>query len=980
MPVAICFFLSGAAALILQVLWTRMLGHVFGATALAISTTLTVFMGGLALGSHLGGRYAPRLKRPLLAFAALETAVGLYGLLVPTLLAFMPNVLASVTSAEYGFWSYALARFLFVALILIVPTTAMGATLPILAEGVVKRSEKIASDVGRLYAANTFGAVAGAFLAGFVLIPGLGITNTVYLAAGIDLFVALVVVALGSIGGEALLLRIRRTQTADDVLRSVLDTGRIDVTPRERTLALIGFGVSGAAAMALEVLCSRLVGVVIGASTYSFTLILTTFLVGLAVGAAWMTRRIDRIADPVTWLGGVEVVVGLTAILTTAFADRLPLWLHSVARSAGVTMTQIYFTNFLIAAAVMLPATLALGAVMPLVVRIIAPQGTEHAGPIVGRAYALNTLGAIVGSFLGGFVMLPVLGVERGIHFASATSMLLGVALVMQRPRSLKWVASAALAGALLIAFGPRWDVRSWTAGLFRMYLATTVYREGWTPHGEVLFHEDGVATSVTVERQSDGVGVSLKVNGKVDASDIGDMPTQILSGLLPIMFHQDPKDVLVIGYGSGVTPGAVLQAPVEKLTVAEIESAVYEASNAHFAHVNHRPADDPRTSLVVDDGRNFLLRHAGRQFDVIISEPSNPWMTGAASLFTRDFFTIAKSRLAPDGVFLQWLQLYELGPDNIHALIRTFHASFEYVVMFTPDPRSNDTFLVGARHPLKMHRSRLVGMLEDPALRKELERAEVRRPEDMIGLFVVGGEDIPRLVGPGPLNTDDNSLIEYAAPRDLLTFAVADPDLPFIEEMEGERLEQLGRYFIGFRNDGDTLATTARALLSQGRLQDAKRFAEEARLEGADTAFLKRLIGYVDESDSQPVVVADAHTKDDETYAMSAYAMMQGKDRDALTLLESIEGVENKSLAHRFLYAFLCYRRDRFIDATYLIEKVVTDDAFVAANPAVLYYAGRIAYYDGEYRDGLDYFERFDAAMSTEAPVPVPVPVPNGE
>ncbi len=978
MPVAICFFLSGAAALILQVLWTRMLGHVFGATALAISTTLTVFMGGLALGSHLGGRFAPRLKRPLIAFAVLETAVGLYGLLVPTLLDFMPAALNAVASAEYGFWSYAVGRFVFVALILIVPTTAMGATLPILAEGVVKRSDKIASDVGRLYAANTFGAVAGAFSAGFILIPSLGITMTVYLAAGIDLFVAVAVVALGSIGGEALLLRIRQRKTADDILRGVLEIEPVAVSARERTLALFGFGVSGAAAMALEVLCSRLVGVVIGASTYSFTLILTTFLVGLAIGAAWMTRRIDRIADPVTWLAGVEIVVGLTAILTTTFADRLPMWLHAVAREAGVTMTQIYFTNFLIAAAVMLPATLALGAVMPLVVRIIAPAGADHAGPIVGRAYALNTLGSIVGSFLGGFVMLPVLGVERGIHVAGATSMLLGVALVMQRPRALKWVAGAALAGALLIAVGPRWDVRTWTAGMFRMYLATTVYRDGWSPHGEVVFHEDGVATSVTVERQTDGVGVSLKVNGKVDASDIGDMPTQILSGLLPVMLHPDPEDVLVIGYGSGVTPGAVLQAPVKKVTVAEIESAVYAASNQHFAHVNHRPADDPRTSLVVDDGRNFLLRNAGREFDVIISEPSNPWMTGAASLFTQDFFTIAKSRLAPDGVFLQWLQLYELGPDNIHALIRTFHASFEYVVMFTPDPRSNDTFLVGARHPLKLDRKRLAAMLEDPALRKELDRAEVRRPEDMIGLFLVGGEDIPRLVGPGPLNTDDNSLIEYAAPKDLLTFAASDPDLPFIEEMEGRRLDQLGRYFVGFGARPDDYRAAARSLLAQGRLADAKRFAEEARLEGADVSFLRRLIAYVDEVDSQPVVVASKDTKDDETYAMSAYTMMQGNDRDALALLESIEDVEDKSLAHRFLYAFLCYRRDRFIDASYLIEKVVADDAFVAANPSALYYAGRITYYDGHYRDGLEYFERFDAATGPhgepaegEAPAP---------
>lgn len=966
MPVAVCFFLSGAAALILQVLWTRMLGHVFGATALAISTTLTVFMGGLALGSHLGGKWAPKLKRPLVAFAVLETAVGLYGLLVPSLLELMPGVQRAIAPTEYGFWSYALARFAVVALILIVPTTAMGATLPILAEGIVKRSSEMASRVGLLYSANTFGAVVGAFSAGFLLIPNFGITTTVYLAAAIDLVVAVLVLGIGKIGGEALLLSVRRNaeERPDDVLLRVVPLETVRPTRGEQKLALFGFAVSGAAAMALEVLFARMIGVVIGASTYSFTLILTTFLVGLATGAALITRRIERIRDPVLWLAFAEITVGLTALIASMFGDRLPMWLHAVARSAGVTMTQIYFTNFLIAAAVMLPATLALGAVMPLVVRILSPDGEAHAGPIVGQAYALNTLGAIIGSFAGGFVLLPLLGVERGVHFASAISILLGLALAMNRPRPLAWGSGLALVAALLIAFGPRWDVRRWTAGLFRMYLARNVYARGWAPHGEVVFHEDGVATSVTVERQADGVGVALKVNGKVDASDIGDMPTQILSGLLPVMLHPGPKDVLVIGYGSGVTPGAILQSPIEKLTVAEIESAVYEASNTHFAHVNHRPGDDPRTSLVVDDGRNFLLRQEGRKFDVIISEPSNPWMTGAASLFTRDFFEIAKTRLADDGIFLQWLQLYELGPDSIHALMRTFSGVFDHVLMFTPDPRSNDTFLVGARHPLRLDRKRLQALLADEKLRKELKRANVEIPEQMIGLFIASEQEIKKLVGPGPINTDDNSMIEYAAPGDLLRYATADADLPFMDDIQGKRLQAMKKYFVGYPDDPASLIRTARSLLDHGRLDDAKAFLTAADMSGGETEHVRRLIGYVSEPDSQPVVVANDETKGDENYAMAAYTMMQGNDRDALAILESIEKVEDKSMAHRFLYAFLCYRRDRFYDAKYLMKGVMKDDLFVATHPTALYYAGRIYYYDGDYADAMQFFERFDVAI----------------
>ena len=804
MPVVVCFFLSGAAALILQVLWTRMLGHVFGATALAVSTTLTVFMGGLALGSHLGGRIAPKLKRPLFAFAVLESAVGLYGLLVPGLLTVLPDVQRALVDDDSGFWTFALLRFVLVTVVLVLPTTAMGATLPILAEGVVKRTGAMAAPVGRLYAANTFGAVVGAFGAGFVLIPKLGIQSTVVLAAGVDLFVAGVVLAIGFAGGEGALLAERRRLTPDEMLHRLEPIEPVPASLREQRLALVVFAVSGGSAMAIEVLGARLVGVVIGASTYAFTLILTTFLVGLAAGAALVTRRIDRIRDPLVWLAGAEVLAGVLVLAATVFADRLPLWLHSAALAGGVTMERIYATNFFIAAAVLFPATLALGAVLPLVVRVLSVGSSEHAGPIVGRAYALNTVGAIVGSFAGGFVLLPWLGVERGLQLAAVISIGLGLALVIGRAGRPRSVAVVALAGALLwVAVGPRWDVRRWTAGLFRMYLARNVYAEGWAPHGRVLFHEDGVASTVTVEQQDDGVGISLKVNGKVDASDIGDMPTQILSGLLPVILHPEARDVLVIGYGSGVTPGAVLQAPVERVTVAEIESAVYEASNRHFAHVNHRPAEDARSTLVVDDGRNFLLRQPEGRFDVIISEPSNPWMTGAASLFTEDFFAIATTRLAPDGVFLQWLQLYELGPENIYALIRTFQSVFAHVVMFTPSPRSNDTFLVGAANPLVVDHGRLSALLSIEAVADELERAEVTRPEQLIGLFLAAEDQLVSFVGPGPLNTDDNSRIEFAAPRDLLTYATKDPELPFIDRIEGTRLEAMGRTFSGFPDDG---------------------------------------------------------------------------------------------------------------------------------------------------------------------------------
>ena len=974
MLVAVCFFLSGAAALILQVLWTRMLGHVFGATALAVSTVVTMFMGGLALGSYVGGRWAERLRRPLLTFAGLEAAVGGFGLAVPGLLAMVPDVQAALAPAALGFWGRAGIRFLLVAGILIGPTTAMGATLPVLAEGVVRRNGDVARQVGQLYAANTFGAVIGAVAGGFVLIPQLGMTATVRAAAAVDLLVAgLVVVyaarrrALSPNPPRPAATILATSSSARSGGAGSLSASVVaEPTTAERRRLLTVFALSGAAAMALEVLWTRAVGVVIGASTYSFTLILATFLVGLAAGAAAVTRWMDRVRDPVAWLAISQLVVGVAAIAAVRFVDRLPVLFHALARSERLTLTGLYAANILVAGLVMLPSTLALGMVMPLVVKGLAPSGEARVGRVVGLAYALNTVGAIAGGFLAGFVMLPTLGVERGVAVAALVSISLGVWLAWGRAR-LRVPALAVAAGCVVIVVAaPGWDVRAWTAGLFRMYLARGVYADGWRPSGNVVYHRDGIATTVTVERELDGVGVALKVNGKVDASDIGDMPTQILSGLLPVMLHPRPRDVLVIGYGSGVTPGAVLQAPVRRLWVAEIEARVYEAADTFFSHVNHEPHRDPRANLVVDDGRNFLRTHEG-EFDVIVSEPSNPWMTGAASLFTTDFFYIATRRLRPDGVFLQWLQLYELSTANVQTLIRTFRSAFDQVLLFTPDPMSSDLLMVGSRRPLIVDRARIATFMQRESVRKELARGGFEAPEDIVGLLVADEARLDAHIGAGPLNTDDNAHIEFSAPKDLLIYATTDAELPFVTALDGHRLETVdGPGLVGF---GPPWLRLAERLLWTGRFEDVAMAIDRARAaKEAGTERLARLLRFAEGYDDEPVIIADPTTEGDRDYARAAAAVLGQRDDDALSIAESASGFADRSLAHRMLLAFLCYRGERFEEATELFQDVVADDAFVSRYPSALYYAGRAILYNGEYRRGLALLAQFEARTRAES------------
>lgn len=964
MPVAVAFFVSGAAALVLQVLWTRMLGHALGASALAVATVLTVFMGGQALGSHFGGRYCARVRRPLLGFALLEAGVGLYGLLVPGLLETLPSIQQHwVAALGDGRWGHALLRFFLSSAVLVAPTIAMGATLPFLAQAVVQKDEDMARRTGQLYAANTFGAVSGALLAGFYLIPQLGVDTSVRIAAVMDLAVAGIVGGLAGLGGGKLLLRFRRAERADELLFELEPIEPEPVSTGEARRVLVAFAFSGGAAMALEVLWTRAVGVVIGASTYAFTLILVTFLVGLAGGAAWMSGRVARLKRPLVVLAWVEIGVGITTLLASTFIDRLPLVLHGVTRDSGLTHVGLYASHFALTALVTLPSTLLLGTVMPLVLAAVAPSRVAAPGEIVGRAYALNTLGAITGSFLGGFVILPTLGVEHGLEACALASVATGLFVLgprLSRHRGAIGVAAAGLALALL---GPGWNVERWTAGLFRFYLARDVYSGGWESSTDIIYHRDGVATTVTVGKypgRDDGLGVVLKVNGKVDASDVGDMPTQILSGLLPVLLHDAPEDALVIGYGSGVTPGALLQAPIERLWVAEIESGVYEAANRHFAHVNHRPFEDPRAHLMVDDGRNFLLTR-DRSYDLIVSEPSNPWMSGAASLFTRDFFEIARSRLKDDGVFLQWLQLYELSATSIHTLVRTFASVFPHVLLFTPDPHSNDTFLVGSSSPIVVDAARVEAWMQNPKVRSELKRARVEEPNDLVGLYFVSEAELPELVRSGPINDDDNAYIEHRAPLDLLEFGMRDAHVPFRDFAKGRRRTLIAEGpFEGYDDSPEALVARGRRLLAQGRREDARDHAEAA---GTDTPGAERLLALLDRLDgaeTETPLVANEETREHEGYYRVAVAIDEGDDREAFARLRHDEDPRwERSPAHRFVKAYLMYRLGFSRAARVAFEELLAAEPDMPErHPAVLYYGARAAADDHRHALALRWME----------------------
>jgi spermidine synthase len=1004
-----CFVLSGASSLVLQVVWMRKLVEIFGSSTLAISTVLATFMGGLALGSWLGGRLADRLPGPpgergrtlgararealgdpLLYYALAEAAVGLSALLVPALIEAYRGLNAWLW-AQLGAQpvALALARFVLAAGVLLVPTTAMGATLPLLGRRVVRSLadfELLGRRLGALYAANTAGAVVGAASAGFWLIPLLGVSATNSLAAGLALALAAAIAIV-----LCLPRRRRPAWRLADLEIPVPDEEApppLRLSAADRRLALAAYGISGAVAMALEVFWSRAQAIVIGSSVYTFTLVVVVFLVGISLGAALMARLASRTRRPLALLAWLLAGIAASILLTHQLTGALPGMFLALIDGTTLDVGTLFSIHTFLTGLIILPTSIGLGAVMPLAMRAYV-GGLDAVGRDVGRAYAANTVGAILGAVAGGFFVLPFIGLERGIRISA---ILLAVTAATLAWRSGLRRRSTALAFAGLVSAAalllPGWNRSDFTAGLFRTHLARSYLERGGLFEREVVYYRDGTSTTVSVERLAGGL-YTLKNNGKVEASDRHDMPTQILVGLLPVLLHGDvDQDVFVVGYGSGVTVGAIAQAPqVSRIDVVELEPAVYEAADRYFGHVNHRPELEPRVRRHVGDGRSFLLS-GGRSYDVIVSEPSNPWIAGVASLFTRDFYEFAAEHLAEDGIFCQWAQLYELGPRNVKMIYRTFASTFPYVYAFTPGDETTDTILIGSRRPIPLDFTALAAaMRASPELQAELERARVRGPDDLLGSLFLGPAEVAAFTAGAEINTDDNARLEYSAPRDLLASGRGNH---FARAVRGEnwpygRLEGL----VTGLGDGAARPAAklrlARALLGYGRLREASTWTELARAAGAsegEAATLSQLLELVrpvDFLDPELSVAAggdklaapspELFRGDEDTRRAAAgslaaaHALLaEARFPAAFKQLEELPARADDAGGRdvTLLAAYAGYKSLELPRARELLRELAGDPDYVARRPAVLYYLGRAEFGLGAFQEGVSLLEEF--------------------
>ncbi|MBI3448134.1 MAG: fused MFS/spermidine synthase [Acidobacteria bacterium] len=506
---------------------------------------------------------------------------------------------------------------------------------------------------------------------------------------------------------------------------------------------------------------------------------LTTFLIGLAAGSAVATRFLGRIRNPLAVFAFVELVVGLAVYLGTFVFPELPYAFLALFRATRSQPALFQIGRFVLAALVMFAPTFMLGATFPLGVRCWRMGGVGAARP-VGTLYAVNTLGAIVGSLAAGFFLVPVVGLRLTIVAGAVVNLTVGAFLLSVAPSESRR-RSLFLAGLVVVMLpaipggASEWNPVVMTSGVFQYaprYAPQFPTRASFFAYHDAhrqLFYRDGPTTTVTVEKRpltkGGHVWLVLTVNGKVDASSIGDIETQVLLGQFPLLAARDPRRALVIGWGSGATAGSMLTLPsLQTLRAVEIEPAVIEASH-FFREFNHDPYGDPRLSLEINDARHALLVD-DTTYDVIVSEPSNPWLSGPSRLFTREFFEIVRSRLAPDGILCQWVQLYGLDPDAYRALLRTLGSVFEDVVVVKGSP--GDTLVMASPKRIRFDVARMAERMAIPSVAADLSRLQIADPETLLTRFRVGGRAMTAFAGVGPLNTDDNALIEFAALKNL--------------------------------------------------------------------------------------------------------------------------------------------------------------------------------------------------------------------
>jgi spermidine synthase len=703
------FTASGFAGLIYESIWTHYLKLFLGHAAYAQSLVLIVFMGGMALGSALLGRVSVRLRNPLAGYALVEAVIGLLALGFHEIFVALTDwSYASLLPALGSEW-LALAAKIAVSCLLILPQSILlGMTFPLMSAGLVRAQPRASGEaISMLYFTNSLGAAVGVLASGFVLIEWVGLPGTLRSAAGINLALAATVWIVSRAARDPALV----PRIADDM-------------PAARLLYAVAL-LTGLASFIYEICWIRMLSLVLGASTHSFELMLSVFILGLALGGLAMRRLVDASAHPERVLGWVQVAMGLAALATLPAYDATFGVVEWLMKGLSRNEAGYLFFNLsgqAVAAFVMLPATFCAGMTLPLITGALLRRGAGEAA--IGKVYAANTLGAIGGVLLAVHVGLPLLGLKGTLIAGAAIDAVLGLVLLYRfAPAKRPFAFAAAACGALFVPVSAAFelDANKMTAGVFRhgdlssSRDATVLFRkDGKTATVHLVLYPE--ATSIRTNGKSDG-SINLKPEGERGSDEI----TMVLTGAVPLALKPDAKTAAVIGIGTGLTMHTLLQSlTIERVETVEIESAMAEASRG-FLPRNAAAFADPRGSILIDDAKTFFSTR-NRRYDIIISEPSNPWVSGVSNLFTREFYRRIRSHLNPGGLLVQWFQLYEVDASLVASVMGALGEEFAHYAIFAPS--DHDVLIVASQAPIPLPASARV--FEEPAVARELRTVHV--------------------------------------------------------------------------------------------------------------------------------------------------------------------------------------------------------------------------------------------------------------
>ena len=762
-----CFFVSGMAGLIYEVLWAKYLALYVGSTGLAQIIVLATFMGGLALGSQLLGGLVDRVARPLKMYAFLELGIGLYALLFDKIFLVSRDMFITMArESELSAGALIGGKIAACVLSVFFPTFLMGGTLPAMARYLMKTLNVVGPRISRLYFTNSLGAVFGCLLAGFHLIATYGLQFSMVFGAGLNILA----------GVAAIVIQTRERRAVAREQSAAPESAPAETLSRGVTLIVfVAVGVSGAVSMMYEVSWIRLLTLVLGSSTYSFSLMLAAFILGLAIGSFLLSFR-KRTTGYALIFGLSETAVGLTVLLMLPFYVRLPYWFNQIASSLNrepATFGLYQFCTFFMCALVMIVPTILQGITLPAAIKVLVPD-IRHLGHRIGYAYAVNTMGTLIGSVGAGFLGLPFLGIKGTIELAVGLNTVLGLAVLFAEKQAplRKWGGVGAALASLVIwgwyglRAGP-WDREVLSAGVYRsrQRFPSFEWFRKQVSERKTIYYKDGVDATIAVQDFTEPKPERmLVINGKTDASTSEDMPTQKMLGYLPILLHPNPETVLIVGIGSGATIGAVLACEnVKQVDVVEISRDVIEAS-CLFEAVNGRYWEDPRVHVYWEDAKTFL-QIMGKKYDVIISEPTNPWIAGVAGVFSREFFATCRERLAPRGLFTQWVQGYELEESTFYLILETVTSVFPCYTLWNPS--RSDTILVMSGEPYRPDFDRMLKRLEPLRVQRDLVAADFSTLLPILSFQMADYAVKPSFVKwLGVYQSDYFPVLEYTAPR----------------------------------------------------------------------------------------------------------------------------------------------------------------------------------------------------------------------